>query len=107
MGRSRGIYHVKKAGLAQLLAHLHIWSDETVDKRFHYRQPGLFVLVVRVYRAKDAIDITETQEYAGCKSWVELERELPTEGSIPVLDAKSLADIHHQLDLLLNPNALA
>ncbi len=53
------------------------WRDctcgrETVQNRFLYREPGLFVLVVRVYRAAQAIELPETPEYAGCRSWVDL-----------------------------------
>ena len=32
------------------LEELHVWTEETVLKRFHYRKPGLWVLGVRVFR---------------------------------------------------------
>src|SRR5436190_1004923 len=37
-------YQVHDELPALLLSHLHIWSEETVRKRFHYKRPGLFVL---------------------------------------------------------------
>ncbi len=102
-----GIYHVHNLTAALLLAHLHYWSEETVRKRFAYRQPGLFVLPVRVYRAAQVIELPDSAYYQGCRSWVELERELPTEGATPVLTDAQMEDLHRSLDLLLNPTALA
>jgi hypothetical protein len=102
-----GIYHVHDLVSALILAHLHLWSEETVRKRFAYRTPGLFVLPVRVYRAAEAIELPDTPYYQGCRSWVELERELPTEGATPVLSEERMRDLRQSLDLLLNPTALA
>ncbi len=101
-----GIYHVHNLTAALLLAHLHYWSEETVRRRFAYRQPGLFVLPVRVYRAAQITELPDSAYYQGCRSWVELERELPTEGE-PVLTEAQMEDLHRSLDLLLNPTALA
>ncbi len=102
-----GVYHVRDQTLALLLAHLHFWSDETVIKRFAYREAGLFVLATRVYRAKTETILDDTPYYQGCKSWVELENPLPTEGSTPVLSDKDFRDVQLQLDRLLRPSALA
>jgi hypothetical protein len=66
---------------------LHVWTAETVLKRFHYKRPGLWVLGVRVYKAPDPFVLPVTPEYAGCKTWVPLGRPLPTRGVSPVLDA--------------------
>src|SRR5438270_7960932 len=38
-----GVYQVRDEIPARLLSHLHLWSDETVRKRFAYRSPGLNV----------------------------------------------------------------
>ena len=59
----------------------HIWSEETIRQRFHYRKPGLFELTVKVTAIPMAIDIQETPEYAGCKTWVTLEKVISTENS--------------------------
>jgi hypothetical protein len=101
-----GAYHVHALTPALLLAHLHLWSEETVRKRFEYRAPGIYVLPVRVYRAKEVHELPDTAHYQGCKSWVELDRALPTEGAVPVLSENDMEDLHRQLDLLLNPSTL-
>ena len=77
------------ADLAKIhrLAGEHILSAATVEQRFHYRRPGLFVLVVRVYRVPAAFEIDDSPYIAGCKSWVELPAGHSTTGAQAVLDA--------------------
>ena len=102
-----GIYRVHELVPALLLAHLHFWSETTVRQRFAYREPGINVLAVRVYRAPQVHTIAELAHYQGCKSWVELDGPLPTEGSVPVLSDQQYHDVKWNLDMLLNPTALA
>jgi hypothetical protein len=102
-----GVYRVRELPLALLLSHLHLWSQETVAKRFAYRVPELYVLPVRVWRAAEVHEPPDSAYYQGCKSWVELERELPTAGATPVLPETAIRDLNVQLDMLLQPTALA
>lgn len=102
-----GVYHVRELTSALLLAHLHLWSEETVRKRFAYRQPGLFVMPVRVWCAAEVHVIPDAAHYEGCRSWVGLEMELPTAGAAPVLSDEAMSNLSRQLDILLNPTALA
>jgi hypothetical protein len=102
-----GVYHIHDLVSALMLAHLHLWSEETVRKRFAYQAPGLFVLPVRVYRAALPRDIPDTPAYQGCRSWVELDQDLPVQGAVPVLNDEAMRDLHESLDLLLNPTAFA
>ena len=62
----------------------HIWSEATVRQRFAYRTPGLYVLDVAVFRAASSVDVVESPEYAGCKTWVHLTEPLATAGAVPV-----------------------
>jgi hypothetical protein len=101
-----GVYHVHNLTRALLLAHLHLWSDEAVRKRFEYREPGIYVMPVRVYSAPQILDIPDAPRYEGCHSWVELDEDLSTTGSIPVLDESAMLDLHRSLDMLLNPTAI-
>ena len=100
-----GLYHVHDPVGVLKLADLHVWSEETALARFAYRRPGLFVLPIRVYRAPQPAEIPERPEYAGCRSWVELDRELPTEGATPVLSDEAFRDLLRTLDDHLNPTA--
>ncbi len=67
------------------LSTLQILSAATLRRRFHYRSPGLFVLPVRIYSLSQPIELAETPHFAGCRTWVDLERELPTADLSPVL----------------------
>jgi len=102
-----GVYHVAELPALLLLNHLHIWTEDTVRQRFAYKHPGLYVLPARVYRAPQPFDVVETPAYAGCKSWVELEQALPTEGAHPVLEEGSFGELLATLDAVLNPTAFA
>jgi hypothetical protein len=102
-----GVYHVHDLTPALCLAHLHYWSSEIVEKRFTYRAPGIYVMPVRVYRAAQVFELPDSAHYEGCRTWVELDRDLPTDGAAPVISDKEMHDLHRSLDLLLNPTALA
>ena len=102
-----GIYQLHDIVGTMKLAGLHLWSEETVQARFTYRTPGLFVLPVRIYRAAKVHEIPDTSHYAGCKSWVELDRPLPTANAMPVLDDSAFRDVLRTLDVMLNPTAFA
>jgi hypothetical protein len=79
------VFQVRELNRALALAGQHVWSEETVRMRFGYRQPGLFVLAVRVHALPTSIEMANTASYEGCKSWVELEQPLPTDGGRPVI----------------------
>ena len=102
-----GVYHVQDVVSVLKLSGLHLWSDETAHARFSYRQPGLFVLPVRVYRAAQPVELADSPRYAGCKSWVDLDEELPTEAAVPVLDDREFREVLLTLDRLLEPTAFA
>jgi hypothetical protein len=101
-----GVYEVRDLAAALILNHLHIWSEETVRARFAYRRPGLYVLPARVYRARQVHEVPDTATYAGCRTWVELDQELPDDGD-PVLGDEAFRDVLRSLDGLLKPTALA
>jgi len=68
------------------LEEFHIFTAATIVKRFHYRQPGLWVLGARVWRHDTGFAVATTPEHAGCKTWVNLDLPLPTTALSPVLD---------------------
>jgi hypothetical protein len=81
---------------------LHAWSEETINRRFHYRKPGLWVLGVRVYALRpDPHRLAVTAEQAGCKTWVSLDPPLATAGSEPVLDEVEFARRRERLGAAL------
>lgn len=95
------VHQVTELEMALALEGLHVWSRETVRQRFEYRRPGLFVLVVRLFAMPAAVELPVSEYYAGCKSWVELERELSTEGAEAVLSDGEFADQQSQVASVL------
>jgi hypothetical protein len=84
------------------LRDLHVWTDETMARRFHYRKPGLWVLGVRVFRRRSGPHLLAVSaEHAGCKTWVPLDPPLATDGSEPVLDEAGFALRRQQLETAL------
>ena len=57
------------------------------------------------YRAAQATDLPETAEYAGCRSWVDLGRELPTDGATPVLEDRLFHHVLFEMERRLEPRA--
>ncbi len=73
------------------LQRFHIWTPETISHRFFYKNHGLHLFLLRVYRLPRAYTFPLLKRYAGCRSWVELEKEIPTAGAIPVLSDEIFA----------------
>jgi hypothetical protein len=75
----------ERAALGRLQGR-HIWSEAALRDRFEFgREPGLHVLLARVYRRSSPVRLPMLESYAGCRSWIELEQPLLTEGLTPVL----------------------
>src|SRR5439155_23393655 len=87
------VSHVTDLEKALALGELHGWTADVVRQRFHYRTPGLYVLVVRVYRLPRPVEVVERPEYAGCKTWVELDAAVATEGAKPVMSDAAFAEV--------------
>ena len=102
-----GTFFVPRLEDALALDLLHVWSEETIRQRFAYREPGLYVLAVRIYRMATPFDVPLKPEYDGCKTWVQLDADLPTEGAEPVIDSRTYAGILGEIDGLLHPTEFA
>lgn len=74
------VIEIRDESILPRLKGLHAWSSSTVQARFQYRSPLLFALLVRVYSLVQPIVLTESPQFAGCRSWVDLGIELPTAG---------------------------
>ena len=71
----------------------HIWSDAVVEERFHrWGEEGVCVMIVRVYRLCEPVTIALKEDYAGCKSWVDLDEDIPIDGAVPVVTDEAFAN---------------
>ncbi len=86
----------------EALDDVHVWSINAVKAKYNYRTPGLYGLIVRVFRSPQSFDLTETAAYAGCKTWVELDRELATEGATAVMEDGAFASLNARIETRLS-----
>jgi hypothetical protein len=91
------VLEISREADALALEGLHIWSPATVRQRFAYKRPGLFALIVRVYRRQEPFEVAETPAIAGCRSWVELPEAIETTGLTPVLDDEEFARVAEEV----------
>jgi hypothetical protein len=71
---------------AEALRGQHIWRDEVIAERFEWgRDKAIFALAIRVFRLPHTVELPMVPAYGGCKSWIEVDRDIDTAGSTPVL----------------------
>jgi hypothetical protein len=97
LGDVAGVWQIATEATALALADMHAWTAETISSRFHYRTPGLTLLLLRVWRASTVHTIEETAEQAGCRSWVPLAEPLDPGATSPVLSDEEFADRERDL----------
>jgi hypothetical protein len=67
------------------LSPFHVWTTDYAEKRLAWkRRHPLHVILLRTYRIPRPVTVKVRDEYGGCRSWLDLTRELPFEGT-PVL----------------------
>lgn len=93
---------LENVAIAECLRGQHIWRDEVIRQRFDWgRERNIHALAVRVFRLPAIVELPMLPEYGGCKSWVEVGEDIPTNGASPVLNderfAEKLAGFHTAL----------
>ncbi len=69
----------------EALSPFYVWTTDYAEKRLAWkRRHPLHVLLLRTYRIPRPVTVKIRDEYLGCQSWLELQRDLPFEGT-PVL----------------------
>ncbi|HEY8835935.1 MAG TPA: DUF1802 family protein [Chthoniobacterales bacterium] len=58
--------------MAAALEPFHILQESVVRERFEYKEAGLHVALVRVFRLEPNWVLMDKPAYGGCRSWVEL-----------------------------------
>lgn len=75
------------------LCDLYAWSDDYIRMRMAYKpRKPMNVVVVRTWNLPEPLDVPVLEHFAGCKSWVPLERTIGLEGS-----TKALSDVDHEV----------
>jgi hypothetical protein len=71
------------------LSPFYVWTTDYAEKRLGWRrhQP-LHVLLLRTYRIPRPVTVKVKDEYSAGQAWIELQRELPFEGTPVLSDAE-------------------
>ena len=79
-------FEVRDEDVLDTLSPYHIWTADYARKRLHWRpKQALTVALLRVYDLQQPQALPVLDEYAGCKSWVELGQDVPLGYMSPVL----------------------
>lgn len=73
--------------IVQRLAPFHIYNDAFLTQRLTWQpdQP-LVIVIVRAFRLAEPCTVPVQPQYAGCKSWVQLDAPVPLAGAVPIMD---------------------
>jgi hypothetical protein len=64
----------------------HIWRDDVLAQRFDWgKEQAIHALAIRVSRLPQRVELPMLPGYGGCKSWIELADDIPTNATLPVL----------------------
>ena len=78
-------YLVTDPRAVDALSPYYVWTPTYAEKRLRWkRRHPLHVILLRTYRLPRPVTIRVRDEYLGCRSWLDVKRDLPFEGT-PVL----------------------
>ncbi|MFD0958284.1 DUF1802 family protein [Paenibacillus chungangensis] len=85
------------------LRECHIWEDTFAEERLRWKRKNpLHLLILRVFRLQDEIEIPMRSAYNGCKSWVRLEDGAPFREMTPVLTDEQFNRMREKMIALLS-----
>ncbi len=92
----------RDASVIDRLTPYHCYNHDFVTQRLKWQpaQP-LAIVIVRVFRMQAPVTVAVAPQYAGCKSWVELEAPITLGELTPVLDDAIFAQKCHEIESLL------
>ena len=96
------VKEVDDRSILQRLGKYHIWNDLYINTRMDYNpKRPMSVVLLRVYKMTNPIELDLRPEWSGCKSWVPI--EFPAiNNQEPVLDNFKFAQITDELKEILN-----
>ena len=72
------VKEVNDKSILRKLEKYHIWNDRYVNLRMDYNpKKPISVLLLRVYKMNNPLEVDIKHEWAGCRSWISIEFEFP------------------------------
>jgi hypothetical protein len=93
-------YTITDPRTVDALSPFYVWTPDYAEKRLEWkRRHPLHVLLLRTYRIPRPVTVKVKDEYAGCRSFLELQRELPFEGT-PVLSDEEFGRAAEEIEAI-------
>ena len=106
--RVHAAYEISSPEALEAIDPHHIWTPEYAESRFKWRpKKPLTVLVLRSYLLPEPVELAYSEAYGGCKSWIELDEAVSTEGARPALYDEEFARITSPVTGILREQELA
>jgi hypothetical protein len=100
-----GQYTISDPRCVDALSPFYVWTTDYAEKRLEWkRRHPLHVLLLRTYRIPRPVTVKVKDEYGGCRSWLELQRDLPFEGT-PVLSDDEFERAAEEIEAIASSNA--
>jgi hypothetical protein len=76
----------------------HIWNEQFAEMRLKWKpRSPLTVVLLRVFRLMQPVEIAFDSSYGGCKSWLNLQEQLDRSALVPVLTDEDYDAIVRQI----------
>ena len=86
------------------LSPFYVWTPDYAEKRLAWkRRHPLHVLLLRTYRIPRPVTVRVRDDYGGCRSWLEITRDLPFEGT-PVLSDEEFERASEEIAAIAESN---
>jgi hypothetical protein len=80
------------------LSPYYVWTPDYAEKRLQWkRQHPLHVVLLRTHRIPRPVTVKVRADYGGCRSWLQLQREVPFEGT-PVLSDEEFQRVREEIE---------
>ncbi|HLI32665.1 MAG TPA: DUF1802 family protein [Solirubrobacteraceae bacterium] len=89
----------------EALSPFYVWTSDYAEKRLEWkRRHPLHVLLLRAYRIPRPVTVRVRDEHLGCRSWCEIQRDLPFEGT-PVLSEGEFERASEEIESIIREAA--
>jgi hypothetical protein len=96
------IFPVCDESIVNALLPFHLWNQHFISDRLKWkpRQP-LYILLLRAYKLPQAQEIPYSNEYGGCKSWINLHQSINLQPAEPVLTESRYTQLVREIRLIV------
>ena len=101
-----GAWTVTDRRVVDGLSPFYVWTPDYAEKRLAWkRRHPLHVLLLRTYRIPRPVTVRVRDDYGGCRSWLEITRDLPFEGT-PVLSDEEFERASEEIAAIVHGGAV-